>query len=236
MTPWVIAAPAQFRPGGPPLLTSPRYAADLNEVKTMGSATSVPRTADQTLFARFWNSTSANSLWNDSARSLAEQRNFTLSQNAYLLALLNVAMADAAIAGWEAKYHYVFWRPITAIGLADLDGNPDTVADPAWQPLLVTPAFPEYPSGHSMVSGAAGTVLASVFGENTAFVMASDGMLGVVRSFSSFGAALAEVNDARVFAGIHFRSAVEDGGATGRAVARYVLGHGLLPTAPGQAN
>src|SRR5207248_1677915 len=143
--------------------------------------------------------------------------------------LLNVAMADAAIANWDAKYYYVFWQPITAIEEAALDGNPATTADPNWQPLLVTPPFPEYPSGHSMVSGAAGAVLAEVFGEHTTFGVVSDAMPGVVRSFQNFSAALAEVNSARVFAGIHFRSSTEDAQAAGIMTARYVTAYALLP-------
>lgn len=145
------------------------------------------------------------------------------------MALVNIAMADAAIACWEAKYHYVFWRPVTAIPLADTDGNPDTAADPTWVPLLTTPNHPEYPSGHSTVSGAAATVLAGIFGDTTSFSLESDVMLGVVRSFTSFSAALDEVRDARVFAGIHYRTACVDGQATGAAVANYILANSLQP-------
>jgi membrane-associated phospholipid phosphatase len=138
-------------------------------------------------------------------------------------------MADAAIACWEAKYHYVFWRPVTAIPLAATDGNPGTDDDASWTPLFATPAHPEYPSGHSTVSAAAGAVLADYFGEETNFGVVSDTMVGVVRSFSSFSAALNEVGDARVFAGIHFRSACDDGRTTGAGVASYVIGNSLQP-------
>jgi membrane-associated phospholipid phosphatase len=147
----------------------------------------------------------------------------TLLQNALLLAALNVAMADAGIACWDAKYHYVYWRPVTAISLADSDGNPATISDPNWMPLLITPAHPEYPSGHSTFSAAGATVLAHYFGKNSSFTVDSDVMLGVVRSFPNFAAALAEISNARVYGGIHFRTACEDGQATGTAVAKYVL-------------
>ena len=120
-----------------------------------------------------------------------------------ILAAVNVAMADAAIACWEAKYHYVAWRPVTAIRLADTDGNPATSVDPSWVPLLITPAHPEYPSGHSTVSGAAATVLAHYFGGDSSFNVDSDVMTGVVRSFPNFAAALAEIVNARVYGGIH---------------------------------
>lgn len=231
MTPWVIHSASQFRPLGPPPLASARYAADFDEVRLLGSIGSALRTTDQTLLARFWQSTTANFLWDRAALALAAERRLTFSGKARLLALLNVAIADAAIACWEAKYHYVFWRPVTAIPLAGTDDNPLTTADPGWQPLLITPAIPDYPSGHTTLSGAAGTVLATYFGENSSFTLASDApsMAGVIRSFNGFSAALSEVSDARVFAGIHFRTANADGQATGAAVARYVLDNAFLP-------
>ena len=229
MTPWVILSPSQFRPLGPPALDSARYTTDFLETKSMGSFSSTTRTADQTLASLFWNASTASYYWDTIAVSLAAQRHTTLSENARLLALLNVAMADAAIACWEAKYHYVAWRPVTAIPLAATDGNDDTTADPAWMPLFATPAHPEYPSGHSTVSSAAATVLADYFGEATSFSVDSDVMLGVVRSFPNFTAALAEIVDARVFAGIHFRSACNDGQATGAAVAQYVMSNAFQP-------
>ena len=241
MTPWSIAAPSQFRPGGPPALTSARYAADFNETKTMGSISSSTRTADQTIYAWFWAASTATYLWNNVADSLIERgdedddsgrwgegRN-SLLENARVLALLDLAMADAGIACWEAKYHYVFWRPVTAIPLADTDGNPATSADPSWAPLFATPAHPEYPSGHSTVSGAAAVVLASFFGEKKHFTMDNDLLIGVTRSFQSFTQALDEVKNARIFAGIHFRSACDDGQATGIQVANWVLDNALLP-------
>jgi len=148
----------------------------------------------------------------------------TLSENARLLAMVNVAMADAAIACWESKYHEVAWRPVTAI----------RVTDPTWTPLIPTPAHPEYPSGHSTVSGAAAVVLAGFFGESSSFIIDTDGgnqssagpgappMAGATRALTSFTAALEDVKDARIFGGIHFRTACDDGQATGRQVAEYI--------------
>jgi membrane-associated phospholipid phosphatase len=229
MTPWVILSPSQFRPLGPPALDSARYTTDFLETKSMGSFSSSIRTADQTLASLFWNASTASYYWDTIAISLGAQRHNTLSENARLLALLNVAMADAAIACWEAKYHYLFWRPVTAIPMAATDGNDDTTADPAWTPLFATPAHPEYPSGHSTVSSAAATVLSDYFGEATSFSVGSDVMVGVVRSFPNFTAALAEIVDARVFAGIHFRSACNDGQAIGAGVGQYVVSNALQP-------
>jgi len=229
MTPWAIASPSQFRPGGPPSLTSAQYTADFNEVKSMGSISSLSRTADQTLYALFWQSASPTDLWDSVATSLGAERHLNLSENARLLALLNMALADGIIGCWDAKFTYVFWRPITAIRLADTDGNPDTAVDLSWTPLIVTPAFPEYASAHSCVSGAGVRILSDYFGENTQFSMSSDGMAGVTRFFSSFSAALDEVGNARVFGGIHFRTAVVDGRTLGTNIGDYILGHALLP-------
>jgi hypothetical protein len=255
MVPWVIAGPSQFRPAGPPPLVSARYANDFDETKNVGSLLSTTRTPDQTVFSWFWNSGTAISIWNNLAVSLINRtaeddrgnsrdgergvddgsgrsrHNATL-KNARLFALLNLAMADAAIGCWEAKYNYVFWRPVTAIPEAAADGNPATTADPAWAPLFATPAFPEYPSGHSCVSAAAGVVLADVFGERTHFTVESDAMPGVTRSFRSFSSALEEVKNARIFAGIHFRSATDDGQELGESVGQYVLEHAMQRIGP----
>jgi hypothetical protein len=245
MTPWAIEAPSQFRPAGPPALTSARYARDLNETERMGSLVSTVRTPEQTVFAWFWASATPSFLWNhvavslvNSSRSLADEdggpasddkRHDSTLQNARLLAQLNVAIADATIACWDAKYTYVSWRPVTAIPLASTDGNPRTTEDPAWMPLFATPAHPEYPSAHSCLSGAAAGVLAASFGERTHISMASDQMPGVVRSFKSFSTALAEVKNARIDAGLHFRFSTDVGGALGASVAEYVLAHAAQP-------
>jgi len=223
MTPWGIQSPDQFRPQGPPALDSEQYLADFNEVKAMGSVTSMLRTADQTDACNFWASTGATVLWDRAAIDLSTAQGYELSDNARLLATLNLAIADAIISCWDAKYHFEFWRPVTAIRLADTDGNPDTIQDEEWTPLIATPAFPEYTSGHSSASSAAATVLAAYFGEETPFILQSPGAPGWIRYYPSFSAALDEVADARVFAGIHFRTACEDGRSVGSEVASYVL-------------
>jgi hypothetical protein len=228
MTPWAITSPTQFHPPGPPSLVSAQYTADFNETKLKGRIDSPTRTADETLACFFWNSTTVSFLWNHVAISLAEERNLTFSRKARLLALLNISMADAIIGCWEGKYSYLFWRPVTAIPEAGTDGNPDTIADATWSPLLITPAHPEYPSGHSSASGAAGRVLSSYFGEETAFTVDSD-LSGVTRSFTNFSSALEEVKNARIFAGIHFRTACNDGQALGKGVADYVFANSLQP-------
>jgi hypothetical protein len=238
MVSWVIASHSQFRPAGPPALFGLDYYNDVNEVKTMGRSTSLDRSPAQTFSALFWASASNNYLWNSAAAGLSTARHLTLSENARLFGLLNVAIADAAIACWDAKYWYVFWRPITAI---QLDPDP-TVRDPSWVPLLPTPAHPDYPSGHCTASGGAAGALASMFGDATPFTMASDGsgqpggtgpnvpsFAGQTLSFASFSAALADVKDARINGGIHFRTACNDGSNVGMQVAAYIVANAFLP-------
>lgn len=226
MTTWVIPSRDPFRPGGPPALGTAQYASDVNESQLMGHTNSAARTADQTLFSIFWNGNTAG-FWNRTALQMAERYDLCLLENAHLLALMNLAEADAVLCCWEAKYTYVFWRPITAIQNADLDPNAATTGDPAWTPLLITPNHPEYPSGHSTASGAAAAVLAAFFGDDNDFSVTSELTPGVTRYYSSFSSAELEIRDARVFGGIHFRTACIDGQAVGRQVASYLLQNAL---------
>jgi PAP2 superfamily len=237
MTPWSIPSPSQFRPGGPPSLTSAQYARDFNETMVMGRQTSTARSSEQTVYSWFWATGSTSYVWNNVALSLLEGRGenaddqndsggtSTLLRNARVLATLDIAIADAAIGCWDAKYAYNFWRPITAIRETADDGNPATTPDPTWTPLITAPAHPEYPSAHSCVSGAATMVLAHEFGEHGHFDITTDLLLGVTRSYQSFTDALEEVKNARVFAGIHFRTSCDDGAMLGKQVAQYVLDH-----------
>lgn len=221
MTPWALVSPSQFRPAGPPALTSAEYTADFDEVREIGKIDSTTRTADQTEIAVFW---AANTvvLWNRIAASVAADRHLTSLENARLLALVNIASADAVIACWDAKYTYVFWRPVTAIPLAATDGNPATAEDPGWLPLLVTPAFPEYTSGHATLSGAAATVLALYFGDEAEFTFTSETAPNVQRSYTSFTGAADEANESRIYGGIHFRSACRDGRTMGDTIGSFV--------------
>lgn len=228
MVPWSIQSPDQFRPAGPPPISSARYAEVFNEVNTMGSADSSQRTDDQTLLAVFWAGNTPG-YWNRIADTvIARHGRLSLLGKARILAFLNITMSDAAIACWDAKYHYQFWRPITAITMADLDGNPATDINVDWSPLSgVTPAHPEYASGYSTVSASAASVLAHFFGDRTSFRIDSERLPGVWRSFPSFSQAVLEVNDARVFAGIHFRTSCLDGNVLETNVARFVLRHSM---------
>ena len=233
VTPFALVSGSQFRPGAPPSLVSTDWAQQCNEVKAMGSANSTARTAEQTETAWFWadgpGTETPPGHWNRVAVQLAEARNLSLLETARLFALLNLALADAGIACWDAKYAYDWWRPVTAIRAADTDGNPHTEADPSWTPLVSTPPFPEHVSGHSTFSAAAAAVLSEFHGSDQfEFSLESDGLFGVTRRFDRFSEAAHEAGMSRIYGGIHFRAANEGGQALGRAVGRYVVENYLL--------
>jgi membrane-associated phospholipid phosphatase len=232
LTPFAMPTPDHFRPSGPPALTSAAYTADFNEVKALGRATGSSRSADQTVIAFFWTDNTI-SHWNRIAVSTALDQRTTLSENARLFALLNIAMTDAGIAVWDAKFFYRFWRPFSAIPLAGTDGNDATVADPAWTPLAPTPNHQEYPSGHGGLSGAAARVLASIFGDRTTFTHRTDAAPLMPRTHRRFSAAADEANNSRIYAGIHFRSAVSDGRTIGDNVGELVMDTLMLPDGDG---
>ena len=229
MTPFALTSASQFLPAPPPPLNSEQYAQDFNEVKALGSATSTVRTPGQTQTAVFWQADTPAAIWNRVADDLAQQHDDgSVLGNARVLALMNIALADATIAIWNAKNHYDTWRPITAIQQADINTNPDTTPDPTWMPLITTPAFQEYPAGHPGVSNAAATVLAAIYGDDTAFTATSLGLPGVERSFTSFSSAVEQVENARVWGGIHFRFATLAAAGMGAEVADYVIATQLL--------
>jgi hypothetical protein len=234
MTCFALRRGYQFRADGPPKLTDPAYTKAFEEVKSLGGKDSKARTAEQTEIALFWadgeGTVTPPGHWNRIAQGASRDRRLTLEQNARLFALLNVALADVGIACWDCKYHFRFWRPIQAIRLADTDGNPDTAPDRDWEPLITTPPFPSYTSGHSSFSGAAATVLASVFGaERVRFETTSDGLPGMTRRYTSFWSAAEEAGMSRVYGGIHWQFDNTDGLAGGRKVAEHVLEHCLKP-------
>ena len=228
VTPWVLPNRSLFQPGGPPPLRSRRYARDYNEVKELGSMTSLTRTPEQTEIARFWLAP-PTAIWNGVARQLIQAHALDLSATARALALMYLASADASIACWEAKYTFNFWRPITAIQNGDADANPRTEADPAWTPLFPTPQHPEYLSGHSTNSSAMATVLKLLFGDEpgVSIVAISPTNPGFERHWATLSDGVEEVIDARIYAGIHYRTSDEDGAAVGRKVARFVVNHAL---------
>lgn len=231
VTPFTMQSGSQFRLGPPPDLASDQWAEDYNEVKSLGSLNSTTRTPEQTDMGYFW-ADSGPILWQNALRYLARNYLRDIGDSARMYALAEAAMADAQIACWDSKYFYVFWRPITAVRLGDQDGNPATVGDPAWQPLINTPNFPEYPSGHADISSAATNVLRLFFGSNVlAFQMTTTNPLAVqkTRAFARFTQAEQEVVDARVYVGIHYRNSDNAARAQGHAVANWVFRNYFLP-------
>jgi hypothetical protein len=222
--PFTLQSPAQFRAPLPYALTSRAYAADFNEVKALGAASSTSRTEAQTAVAKFWAVTSPQ-VWNQAARQLAAH--MSLSKASRLFAMLNVAEADAAIATWDTKFTYNQWRPVTAIHAAANDGNPATTADPKWLPLLPTPAFPDYVCGHSTLGGAAETVFESFFGPRPGaeIKLTSAAVPGVVHHFTTFRAIEDEVINARVWGGIHWRTSCVVGRTIGNHIGAWTTKH-----------
>ena len=235
--PYLVPSVELLRVAGPHPLTSRAYARDLNEVKSLGALHSTTRTADQTDAAIFWQEP-AFALYNRVFRTLAASHHLTLPDTARLLAMTNLAGADAAIGCWHEKYRWNFWRPITAIRQADTDGNPATTADPTWLPLfdpstpvapggapLVTPPFPDNPSGHLCATGAIITTLQHFFGRDHVPFSATSTESGTTRHFTRLSDVLRELMNARVWAGIHFRTADIQGAQLGRTVAAYEHQH-----------
>jgi membrane-associated phospholipid phosphatase len=235
VTPFVLDSGNQFRPTPPPALTSPAYAAAINEVQSLGSATSTTRTSEQTQIGKFWNPPIQN-FWNQIAAEVATAHHTNLPTTARLFAALNLSFADSAIAFYDAKYSYQLWRPVTAIRLADTDSNPATVADPNWLPLAGnTPADPSYPGAHSTISAVGADVLARFFGDHESFSVTSPALPGVTRSFDTFGAAATEAGLSRIYAGVHTRLDHVAGLKLGHDVANFVLHNALQPNTKGRS-
>ncbi|PDT08439.1 hypothetical protein CO655_21460, partial [Rhizobium sp. M1] len=227
LAPFSLTDGSQFRPEAPPELDSAEYAAALHEVQTLGSATGSSRTADQTQIARFWadggGTYTPGGHWNDIAAQVVTNLDLGAVEMARALAMLNVSLADAGIAAWDSKYAYDLWRPITAIHDAEFDDNAATLDDDDWQPLLITPPFPEYVSGHSTYSAAAAAVLTSLFGDDYAFSSTSSGLLGVTRNFDSFWDAASEAGRSRIYGGLHYEFSNQGGQTLGAKVGNWVL-------------
>jgi hypothetical protein len=220
---FALTSPDQFRTSPPPALDSETYAADFAEVAATGSAASSERGADETAYAAFWYEFSDIG-WNRVARVAARANDLDLWEYARLFAMVNVAMADSYIAGWDSKIHYDFWRPVTAIAEAEQDGNPATSPVGGWQPYLPTPPIQDHPSTHATLGAAAAVVLEELL-ENHSFAMTSTTALSQSpwRSFESFTLAARENAESRIHAGIHFRSATEAGLKLGQNIGRHVL-------------
>jgi len=235
VTPFALQRSNQFRPAPPYRIASKKYADDFNEVKGLGGddvTTPSLRTNDQTEVARFWVESSPL-MWNRIARTVSQSQGLTPWENARLFGLLNVALADGYIGSFEAKRHYNFWRPVTAIREGDTDGNPATAGDPTWTPLVPTPPITDHDSGHSTEGGAAAEVLRLFFHDDAiafstcSFTLLAGSRCGepgaIFRSFASFSAAEAENGVSRILVGFHFRHAVTEGITHGRHIGRRAV-------------
>lgn len=228
ITPFLLTSGDQFRPPAPPPVSSPAYASALNQVKSLGQDTSTARTADQTTEAKFWGSAPIWNTWNEITQQLLTNQHASLQRAATVFANLDLGLADATIALYDAKYFYLVWRPVTAIRLGNTGYNPAIRFDPNapnWTPLAVTAADPSYPGAHSTISEAAATILTAFFGADQAITVASDNLPGVTRSFTSLQAAADEAGLSRIFAGQHTLLDHRAGQALGRQIGEYTLRH-----------
>jgi hypothetical protein len=228
LTPFGIESSDQFRSEEPPSLTSFRYKRAYNEVKRVGSASSTARSQDRSDVARFYNAAGAVHVWNTAVSQIMDHRPRSLTENARAFALLNMAISDGLVSSMETKYFYTFWRPVTAIRAGDTDGNPWTEADPTWEPFIPTPAFPSYPSAHASASYAALEVAERLFGRGRVGVsLTHPGVAGVTLTYWCLSDIANDIDDARVFGGIHFRFDQEAGARQGRDVGEFVYRHHL---------
>lgn len=226
VVPFGLEAGSQFRLPPPPTLDSGIYARDYNEVKLVGNTNAGPdiRPQDRTDVARFYSVASPVQAWNQGARQVSMAQGKTLSENARIFALIGMAICDASIAAYDSKYFYNYWRPLTAIWNGDLDGNHKTETDGTWFPLILTPAFPGYPSAHATLSGAARTVVERAFGKHDlAITLTSPRAPGIVLNYTEWKQICDDIDDARVYGGIHFRFEQEAGSHQGRDLANYLL-------------
>jgi hypothetical protein len=234
IAPFTSRDPGHFRPKGPDPLTSKRYTRDFIEVRDYGRVDSVVRSPDQTDIAYFW-SEHAYVHWNRNLVNLAVSYGLSLRETARLFAMAHTAAADAVIAGFEAKYYYAYWRPRTAIPRADTDGNPDTDVDPTWTPLLQV-NHPEYPSAHGFWSTALTDAVRAFFRTNnvTWTIVTSKSavpqLVQTERTYDTLNAITREIDDARVWSGLHWRNSMRDGDRIGHRVARHVVRHFFRPT------
>jgi len=228
ITPFGLSGSSQFRPGAPYAISSTAYTTDYNEVKNLGAAVNGTRTAEQTEIALFWVENCPHG-WNNIARTLIANKHIDIWNAARLFALLHIAIADANISAFEAKFYYNFWRPITAIRLGDTDGNSGTVGDASWDVLAPpTPPVPDYPSNHATNGAAAAEVLKLFFNnDNISFNATSTSLPNVTRHYKSFSQAARDNTLSRIYVGYHFRNACMTGEALGRLIGKYDFEHCL---------
>ena len=223
--PWGFDRADRFRPGPPPALTSTEYARDYNETKSLGGARSTQRTPEQSAAVKFWSQPNLGLAWHQSARQLADARRLDLADCARLFALLSMGQANTFIVDWDAKFHYNFWRPVTAIRNGDMDGNDATEREAGWQPANATPMHPEYPSQAAIVAGVASAVLAGVLRDPAPgpLTVTDSANAKLTRTFANTAALAEEQRMVRIWGGIHFRSSLDASDRMGRALVAHLL-------------
>ena len=230
VTPFALERADQFRLGPPPALTSERYRRDYDEVKTLGDVNSTTRPPDRAAVVHFYAAVPPSQVFNQAVQQLSAAQGLSLVEEARAFALINMAISDALVAIFDTKYFYVFWRPVTAIRAGDTDGNPNTLGDPLWTPFITTPSFPSYASAHASGCGAAAKVAEMIFGPaGHDITLSNSAISGIVLHYTAFRDILSDVDDARIYGGIHYRFDQEEGGKLGRRVGRYVYKHELRP-------
>jgi hypothetical protein len=228
VTPFGLRSGSQFRLGPPPELTSARYTQAYNEVKSVGGVNSTQRPQDRADVARFYAVVTPVAVFNDAGRQLSIAQGKSLSENAHDFALINMAISDGAVATFDTKYHYNYWRPETAIQNAASDGNDLTQPDPTYAPYIVTPCFPSYPSAHGTLSNAARTVMEQVYAPGQlSITLTNSAVSGVTLKYTTLTQITDDISDARVYGGIHFRTDQDAGAALGSRIAQYILLHNL---------
>jgi hypothetical protein len=231
VTPFGILRANQFRLDAPPALASARYTRDYKEVKEAGAMNSAARPQDRADVARFYGATPPVPVWNSVANQLSIAQGKSLSENARTLALLNMAMSDGAVATFDTKYHYNSWRPETAIKLADIDGNDRTDPDPTYMPYVTAPCFPSYPSAHATLSTAAREVLERIYtNRRHSITLSNAAVAGVILNYTSLKQITDDIDDARVYGGIHFRFDQDAGAEQGRRIGDFVYKNNLRRT------
>jgi len=223
--PWGFDRSDKFRPGPPPPLTSAEYGRDYNETKTLGGTRSAQRTPEQTEAVKFWSQPNLGLAWHQAARQLANARRLELAECARLFALLSIAHANTFIVDWDAKFHYNFWRPLTAIRNGDIDGNDSTERDAGWLPLNATPMHPEYPSQAAIQAGAISALFSAVLGNNSASAVTIIDSIDpkLARQFATVAALAEEQRMVRIWGGIHFRSSLDASDGMGRAMVAHLV-------------
>ena len=229
VTPFAIRSSDQFRVNAPPALTSTKYTRSYLEVAQVGDVNSTARPQDRTDVAQFFAVVNAPEVWNKVVQQITQARGTSLVDEARVYALINMAISDGLVSVMESKYFYVRWRPVTAIRAGDTDGNPSTEPNPGFTPLITTPPFPSYPSAHASASYGARVIIERLFGCKSQPITLSSPATTIVLNYTKLSTITDDIDDARVYGGIHFRYDQDAGGRQGERIGSFIFSHKLRP-------